>query len=342
MHLNWLSRKLHEILFILRFHDWQSKTAFFLVAIGYSMSQHSVPIADNLMAASSLFLLLCLYAASGYSLNQYFDRGVDKACGKHRDIGDFPIATARITIIVLLVIAFLFSLHFLFSGKFYVWILYWASIAAALAYSMPPLRLKERGYFGWISASLAQRVLPFVVIFEYFDVWTWISAGLCLLALMTGLRYIIVHQLEDYAADLKVGVETVATRIGPQQLRQFLFRYIVPLEIIYLVTLAIYMSLDNGVLLGGFTLFGLTLVAAFSNKRAGHETPELDLEKYEFLWGLYCIYWPVAMGFSLLMNDIAYFPFLIFVLLWASRWIKHDLQRLMRGFLLMTQQLKGE
>ncbi len=342
MHLNSLYRKLHELGFILRFHDWQSKTAFFLVSIGYAISQCSFPVVDNLLVASTLFVLLCLYAASGYSLNQYFDRGVDEACGKHRDIGDFPVATARMTIVILLAGAFLFSLQWLLEGRFSAWMIYWISIVAAIAYSMPPMRLKERGYLGWIGASLAQRVLPFVVIFEYFGVWTWISAGLCVLALMTGLRYIIVHQLEDYESDLKSSVQTVATRVGPQQLRILLYRYIFPLELLSLMVLAISMSLESGILLGGFAVFGLTLVAACARKRAGYVTPELNLQKYELLWGLYCIYWPIAMGVFLVMNTIAYLPFLVFVVLWVSRWIKHDMQRLLLGYQVMTQQLRSE
>jgi hypothetical protein len=87
-----------------------------------------------------------------------------------------------------------------------------ACYALGAAYSLPPVRLKERGAAGLLAAAVAQRTLPALVIGAVWGCLDAGSLGWALLGMLVGVRYILIHQAQDRSVDLESGVQTFATQ----------------------------------------------------------------------------------------------------------------------------------
>ena len=105
-------------------------------------------------------------------------------------------------------------------------------------YSIPPVRLKNRGIWGVIADACGGQLLP--------TLWTVASvlesrAGdipqgwqvfVGLWAFVLGLRGIIGHQLRDLSADRTSGVNSFVVRLGEERSRRLLSRVLLPLELL--------------------------------------------------------------------------------------------------------------
>jgi 4-hydroxybenzoate polyprenyltransferase len=96
--------------------------------------------------------------------------------------------------------------------------LYLASWVAFTLYSLPPIRLKERGVFGLLADACGAHLFPtlFAAILVYHRhgvpadaVWL---ASVAAWSLCFGLRGILWHQLSDLHNDEKIGLRTFARR----------------------------------------------------------------------------------------------------------------------------------
>jgi hypothetical protein len=107
-----------------------------------------------------------------------------------------------------------------------------------LAYSVPPLRTKHRGWVGVICDAAAAHVYPallaFVVISH--EQLRALSAALVatgiIWALMTGLRGILSHQLQSEDHDRRAGLVTVVHKMGHGRLARFVTFVILPIEMV--------------------------------------------------------------------------------------------------------------
>ena len=80
----------------------------------------------------------------------------------------------------------------------------------AVAYSVRPIRLKERGVWGLLTAAVAQWSLPILAV-SAAEPGGWLRPSawsLSALGFAIGLRWITVHQLQDAAVDRRAGVRT--------------------------------------------------------------------------------------------------------------------------------------
>jgi len=164
---------------------------------------------------ATLLVLLCLYAAFGYIINDYADRDIDRAAGKNKLLATWSERTALVAVAIPCIGTLGIALLCLDASA--IAIITVAILLAAL-YSLPPVRLKERGVLGWGAAALAQQTLPLAIIFEALKGWDLVAVGLTVLGTLIGLRSIVVHQLQDRENDRRSGVHTVATAQNPQRL----------------------------------------------------------------------------------------------------------------------------
>ena len=88
--------------------------------------------------------------------------------------------------------------------------------APASAYSLPPLRLKERGAAGLAVGAISQWALPVLAISAAQSRGWSRPAAWCiaLLGLAIGIRWMAIHQLQDTMADRRSGVRTYASGGG--------------------------------------------------------------------------------------------------------------------------------
>jgi 4-hydroxybenzoate polyprenyltransferase len=166
-----------------------------------------------------------LWAAFGYGLNDVADRDCDQRAGKPNRAADLSRATWALFLTLTASASVGLSLLWAADAAAPVFVL--AGLLLASAYSLPPLRLKERGALGLGAGAASQWVLPVLAIAAVQPGgWRRPHAwGLALLGLAIGIRWMAIHQLQDAGADRRAGVRTYAAsggRVWPVLLGAFL------------------------------------------------------------------------------------------------------------------------
>jgi hypothetical protein len=138
------------------------------------------------------------------------------------------------------------------------------NLALPMLYSIPPIRLKERGILGAMMDALGAHVVPTLLfgismaaVSERPPGWrmtAFLLAAACW-ALMTGLRGIIVHQVRDRESDLAAGVRTFAGVMGRGTARTLLFRRIYPAELLALSVMLSVVIPDAPILMAVLPLY---------------------------------------------------------------------------------------
>jgi 4-hydroxybenzoate polyprenyltransferase len=195
-----------------RWRDWFQSKLPFITAAALLLA----PSATHPLTILQMMGTVALWAAFGYGVNDIADRHVD---GRAEKLNRAALISRASWILFLLLTA----------TSALATCLLWAAdaaapgflvlgLGAALAYSVPPIRLKERGMWGLLGAAVAQWSLP-VVAMSAVEPWGWLRPGawsLGVLGLGIGIRWMGVHQLQDAAADRRAAVRTYASRGRPQ------------------------------------------------------------------------------------------------------------------------------
>src|SRR5207249_3775093 len=88
----------------------------------------------------------------------------------------------------------------------------------SVTYSLPPLRLKERGAAGILISSLAQWSLPILIAFAALETGTSLERWMFILATTaSGVTLELAHQRHDLPDDAQTGTLTLAARLGQSQ-----------------------------------------------------------------------------------------------------------------------------
>jgi len=158
------------------------------------------------------------WAQAAILCNDVADRPQDAAAGKGRWVGALPgwAAWSAAAVPVLLGLALVAAA----GGGPATAFAYAAAVLLALAYSLPPLRLKTRGLWGPAtyagSACLAYAVLPWA--------WTgapaWVLAATCPAVLLDKWVNLHFHQVIDVEADRATGARTFAVAVGEERARR--------------------------------------------------------------------------------------------------------------------------
>jgi 4-hydroxybenzoate polyprenyltransferase len=170
------------------------------------------------------------FFATAYMVNDLSDRECDRRAGKHRAIhaltpqqGVAWVALHLALSLGGLAVIGARDLGILVAGA-------GLSYLALFTYSLPPVRWKERGVAGLVVAAAAQRVFPMLALSSMaphlrIEVVLFMTA-----ALLQGVRWILIHQVMDLAADRVGGVETWTTRRGSPLARRLLVAAVLPAE----------------------------------------------------------------------------------------------------------------
>jgi 4-hydroxybenzoate polyprenyltransferase len=194
---------------IVRYNSiWQNLVALFYIAL--------VGAEYRLSFIGQAFLFIgfsTVMTAFGYLINDFADRDLDLSQGKHNTFEGINNVKAGLTLAAVLLMGLALALSFLASAWFSVlWVLW---ILAAASYSLPPLRLKERGLAGLIVTIVAQQTLPLALMFAAFDRLFTVGALVFILyATARGISSDVSHQLRDLAQDAMSGAKTFAVRQG--------------------------------------------------------------------------------------------------------------------------------
>jgi 4-hydroxybenzoate polyprenyltransferase len=172
--------------------------------------------AGGLKAAfrASLAIVLAVLAKVQFSIqiNDLSDRKEDQEAGKKR-WGSALSKSAAVLVAALFLTAGL-AVVLLTARSLSTILAYSAAVLLAVAYSLKPLRFKERGVLGLLVYTLSA-VSIYVLV-----PWTWLRAGfwpLIVLAAAVGSDkwvQIHFHQVVDYHADIKTETRTYAVQAG--------------------------------------------------------------------------------------------------------------------------------
>jgi protein O-GlcNAc transferase len=299
---------------LVRWNEWyDSKIAFLLVCIYYAALSQPGP-SGRLQAEMVLLLAtLCIYAAFGHLVNDFSDREADRVAGKRNALATLSEQKARVLVFVAAGTGIVLAPPYWQQPGVIVTLI--AAYALAALYSLPPLRLKERGAAGLVAAAAAQRTLPCLVVFSAMNFWDWTAVALCVLNTLTGVRYIVVHQILDAHDDVRAGTDTFATTHDADFLRAVLRRWVFPLELV---------SLASAILLMGSTVpavWGLALVYAAWLVVRRRRQPQWRMSpvSYSLFADLYYGFWPLLLAMVLALNDPALIGALIFTIVWLFR-----------------------
>jgi 4-hydroxybenzoate polyprenyltransferase len=224
-----------------------------------------VPLLD--LAAPLAIVLLALVPGAAFVslLNDLTDRESDRLAGKPNRLSGRSPAVAWAGLLATVAAGGAVA-ALAWRGEPWVLGLYAAPWVAFLLYSVPPARLKGRGFAGLIAdaagATLFPHLLVVAVVLEerhepFISGWALVVG---LWALAYGLRAALGHQVGDVEADARAGIRTFAEADGPRAVR-VAARALFPLELVaFLALLVVAGSPLALVLLAGYGLLELRRV----------------------------------------------------------------------------------
>ena len=187
-----------------RLRDWfQSKLPF--ITAGAILV---APPGTHALTIVQMMLTVAFWAAFGYGVNDIADRRADERAGKRNRAARIPLVSW--TLFLLSTAGGALALCLLWAGDAAAPGFLAAGLAMALAYSVPPIRLKEKGIWGLPAAAAAQWSLPILAV-SAAEPGGWLRPeawSLSALGLAIGLRWMAVHQVQDAAADRRAEVST--------------------------------------------------------------------------------------------------------------------------------------
>lgn len=212
---------LHHWALLVRWPEWSTSKLPFLGAAAMLLASEDLSVGRLLAMLGTV----SFWAAFGFGINDVADRECDGRAGKpNRAAALSPLSWS---LFLVLTAAGAVGLSLLWGANLAAPGLVAVGLLLAGAYSLRPLRLKERGALGLVAGAASQWVLPVLALsaavpagWRRPDAWC-----LALLGLAVGVRWMSVHQIQDTAADRHADVRTYAAtggRVWPVLLGAFL------------------------------------------------------------------------------------------------------------------------
>jgi 4-hydroxybenzoate polyprenyltransferase len=235
---------------LIRTHNWAYSKIPPLLAVAYALIL--VNRIEFRLAFPTLLLIfgVCGVSAGAYGhiINDIFDIQQDAAAGKKNAMA--RLSRFRRVGLCLFFIASGFAPLVLLDFGRTATILLVVNYLLPTVYSMPPIRLKERGVLGVIADAAGAHVVPtlFVALsvahvkpadsmvetslLSVGNLDFMIVASATIWGLFAGLRNIIVHQIADRRDDIQAGVSTFVGQKQRKAVRKFVLTFLYPWEII--------------------------------------------------------------------------------------------------------------
>ncbi len=233
---------------VLRVSQWWASKAVPLVAIAAVAYSKFDPQPNWATLAYYIFLFVVSVvgiAGFGYLLNDAFDVEGDRVKGRENALTSLGRNKTYALFGLLAILAYTPLLGL--PGKAILVWLYLTEFLLFALYSMPQVRLKEKGVFGVVADSLYGHVIPslsaWVALVSIREITGPVYAigGLFLLAwqLPLGMRHILGHQLGDYSKDRSAGEETFVIAHGTKTSRRLIGLVLTPIELAGLISFLI-------------------------------------------------------------------------------------------------------
>jgi len=195
----------------IRIREWLSSKITLMIGVLLFFSYvNETPLKMVYPELLIYFLFTSMFMAVSYVANDFSDIEVDKLAGKNKIIATMPRWLIWASFLIMIVAGNV-PIIILSSNKLLCIVLIVVTYIMGLAYSSLGLRFKERGVWGLVECSFAQRCMPLFLIVCIEDIKglnILFLAGWVLISFLDGLRYILIHQSIDMENDIKSGVKT--------------------------------------------------------------------------------------------------------------------------------------
>jgi 1,4-dihydroxy-2-naphthoate octaprenyltransferase len=297
-----------------RWQEWyRSKGSLFLCCMYYAALSRGMAGAAVMFSMMGLMTLFCMLACFGHIANSYSDLAIDKAAGKENALALLPGGAAG-GLVAAAGISGLAGSFILYGGRWDMIILWCVAFAMAMFYSLPPVRLKERGSLGLFAAAIAQRTLPAVIVFQAMKAWDRTAAAMCILGTLIGLRAILWHQLLDKETDRVSGVRTFVVNRGDGPARRLMQSVIFPMEMVALAAVIAGMTRKFPLMaVAGASLAIWDLGTALLHRR---HHPHFAREFSAMVTKFYEVVFPLLLSVLLVRRDVRFGAVMLFTYLW--------------------------
>lgn len=223
---------------ITRVHSWWSYKFSPVLATFYATAcfAHAPvwPLVPRLLLLLGALVVGAIYVSV---INDWTDLDDDRLGGKYNHMADRSKVFPALLILGCLLAGLGMGVYF------WHWnpvssLLYLGSWVAFSLYSLPPIRVKNRGLLGVLADASGSHLFPQLLTASLAAAWTGYTLPiLWYVALGTwawacGIRNILLHQLDDVEADAKAGVYTWVRVRGPQFTRRIGQAVIFPVEVV--------------------------------------------------------------------------------------------------------------
>lgn len=189
-----------------RVKEWyDSKIPFAMAAYLYLCCYESA--AYSLAVYGAYFLFFVAYFAFNYLFNDFCDMESDKKAGKIKPVHSVgrPVVSG---VLVALALAGNLPLWVVTGMKFSCVAMSVLVYLLGMSYSSRWTRLKEKGIWGVVVSSFAQRNSPILMLLTITDIPAGTFFCWMILVFVNGLRYILIHQYLDRENDSAAGTHT--------------------------------------------------------------------------------------------------------------------------------------
>ncbi|MBX0292441.1 UbiA family prenyltransferase [Hymenobacter sp. HSC-4F20] len=293
-----LGRKLTEIT---RVQSWWSYKFSPVLATFYATACFTgAPVWP--LVPKLLLLLLSLVVGATYVsvINDWTDLYDDRIGGKYNHMAGKSKVFPALLVAGCLLVGLGMGVYFWQWNPASGW-LYLGPWITFSCYSLPPIRLKNRGLLGVLADASGSHLFPQLLTASLAAAWIGHSlpvlwyVALGAWAWACGIRNILRHQLDDVEADAKAGVHTWVRVRGPQFTRQIGRTAIFPIEVVSFSLLLVLGQQLWPVLF----LLPYLLLEGFKWRLWGNRAKILDPQARVLLNEYYEVFYPLALLLTL-------------------------------------------
>jgi len=313
---------MHKLSQIIRSDNWFQSKIPPILAVGYAtILLNEIPSTDAYKSLVAACISIFSVASYGHIINDIFDIDQDIAVGKHNSMRGIP--RWRQSAISILCICVGVSSFFITSVNVVPKILLALNFLLPTIYSIPPFRLKERGFMGVIADALGVHTIPvlFIICIIAFTQENFVLPYFFIIVVgfwsfFVGLRGIIIHQVADSDNDKATNVSTFAEQRSPKSLRLFVVRCLFPFEVLFLLLL-LWCVVPQALVVQ--MVLAIYLLGELCKRALGWNLPiffpaEKGREKYIPLLNneFYEVWFPFALVLQLTLEHSVFFPLFFF------------------------------
>lgn len=295
---------------LLRVQAWFFPKLPPLLAVGYAQvlltgASPGSALRNWLLTVASIFCL----AAYGHVVNDLSDLESDRRAGKPNSLERLS-PVARIWVCALVAVVGLSALLVLPGAAAAVLV---ADYVLATAYSLRPVRLKERGLLGVLTDATAVHALPTLYVVLLFAGPGSRPPGTAALAVaapmwafLLGLRGITSHQVWDCDNDRRSDTRTLVTRVGSERARSVIRWILFPAEIVAFVAVVAIVAPYAPAVVALVAAYALLDALRWRVWRISLDPAPATVGRYMPPADLYQAWFPLGLAAQLAVRDPAF------------------------------------